>query len=74
MHLSTLRLLPSVAAEEGWVIDVAAFLNLKIDKNEIYMAMPEGIEELALDAKLSKKSIVRLRKALYGLKQASRLY
>jgi hypothetical protein len=43
---------------------VTAFLNPKIDNDKIYMAMPEGIEKLAL---LSKKSIVRLRKALYSL-------
>jgi hypothetical protein len=76
--LATLRLLLSIAAEEGWDIDhmdvVTAFLNPEIDNKEIYMAMPEGIEELALDAQLSKDSIVRLRKALYGLKQAPRLW
>jgi hypothetical protein len=76
--LATLRLLLSIAAEEGWDIDhmdvVTAFLNPEINNKEIYMAMPEGIEELALDAQLSKDSIVRLRKALYGLKQAPRLW
>jgi hypothetical protein len=53
---------------------VTAFLNPEINNDEIHMAMPEGIEELALDARLSKKSMVRLRKALYGLKQAPRLW
>jgi hypothetical protein len=56
--LVTLRLLLSIAAEEEWDIDhmdvVTAFLNPEIDNKEIYMAMPEGIEELALDAQLSK--------------------
>jgi hypothetical protein len=40
---------------------VTAFLNPEIDNKEIYMAMPEGIEELALDAQLSKGSIVRCK-------------
>jgi len=49
---------------------VTAFLNPKIDDDDIYMTLPEGWPE-GLNA---PKIIVRLRKALYGLKQAPWLW
>jgi len=49
---------------------VTAFLNPKIDDDDIYMTLPEGWPE-GLNA---PKIIVRLRRALYGLKQAPRLW
>jgi hypothetical protein len=51
---------------------VTAFLNPKIDKDDVYMAMPPGIEWI--DKRLKQTSVVRLLKALYGLKQAPRLW
>jgi len=41
---------------------VTAFLNPKIDRDDVYMELPEGNE------------VVRLKKALYGLRQAPRLW
>jgi len=49
---------------------VTTFLNPKIDNDDIYMTLPEGLPE-GLN---TPKIIVRLRKALYGLKQAPRLW
>jgi hypothetical protein len=49
---------------------VTAFLNPKIDDDDIYMTLPEGWPE----GRNAPKIIVRLRKALYGLKQAPRLW
>jgi hypothetical protein len=73
--LSTLRMLLAIAAQRGWKIDQmdvkSAFLNPAIDKDNVYMALPKGIEEI--DPSLSG-STVRLRKALYGLKQAPKLW
>jgi hypothetical protein len=44
----TLRFLPDQAAQHNWSISymdmVTAFLNPKIDKDDVYMAMPPGIE------------------------------
>jgi hypothetical protein len=51
---------------------VTAFLNPKIDRDNIQMAMPLGIDWLEADANGSESLI--LRKALYGLKQAPRLW
>jgi hypothetical protein len=74
--LSTLRMLLALAAQRRWKIDhldvKSAFLNPAIDKDNVYMTLPEGIEEI--DPSLSKSTVVRLRKALYGLKQAPRLW
>jgi hypothetical protein len=68
--LTTFRYLISLIARYGWNMDhlnvVTAFLNLKIDDDDIYMTLPEGWPE-GLNA---PKIVVRLRKALYGLKQA----
>jgi hypothetical protein len=74
--LTTLRFLLDQAAQYNWSIShmdmVTAFLNPKIDKDDVYMAMPPGIEWI--DKRLKQTSVVRLLKALYGLKQAPRLW
>jgi hypothetical protein len=74
--MSTFRLLLALAAQHGWNVDhmdvVTAFLNPKIDRDNIHMAMPLGIDWLKPDA-IGSESLI-LRKALYGLKQASRLW
>jgi len=48
--MATFRLLLALAAQYGWDVDhmdvVTAFLNLKIDHDNIYMEMPLGIEWL----------------------------
>jgi transposase InsO family protein len=73
--LSTLRMLLAISAQKGWKIDhmdvKSAFLNPEIDNDNVYMSLPQGIEEV--DPSLSS-STVRLRKALYGLKQAPKLW
>ena len=74
--LTTFRLLISLAAQYGWVVDhldvVTAFLNPKIDREHVYMVLPPGLEWL--DPRFSPSGIVLLLKALYGLKQAPRLW
>jgi hypothetical protein len=74
--LTTLRYLLDQAAQNDWTIShmdmVTAFLNPEIDKDDVYMAMPPGIEWI--DKRLKPTSVVRLLKALYGLKQAPRLW
>jgi len=49
--MATFRLLLALAAQYGWDVDhmdvVTAFLNLKIDRDNIYMEMPLGIDWLA---------------------------
>lgn len=74
--LTTLRLLLSLAAQYHWVIGhmdvVTAFLNPRIDRDNIYMTLPLGMEWI--DPRTTTKMIVRLLKALYGLKQAPRLW
>jgi hypothetical protein len=74
--LSTLRLLLAMSAQRGWKIDhmdvKTAFLNPKIDRDNVFMNLPEGIE--SIDSTLSRSVTVRLRKALYGLKQAPKLW
>jgi len=76
-------LILALAAQYGWDVDhmdvVTAFLNPKIDRDNIYMEMPLGIDWLALNENASNGSasdgsILILRKALYGLKQAPRLW
>jgi len=72
--LTTFRYLISLIGRYRCNMDnldvVTAFLNPKIDDDDIYMTLPEGWPE-GLNA---PKIIVRLRKALYGLKQAPRLW
>jgi hypothetical protein len=74
--MATFRLLLSKCAKQGWLIDhldvVTAFLNPKVDRDDIYMELPEGIEWL--DPRLVNCRGFRLLKALYGLKQAPRLW
>jgi len=63
---------------------VTAFLNPRIDRDNIYMEMPLGIDwvvsngsasnESPSNGSVSSGSILILRKALYGLKQAPRLW
>jgi len=53
---------------------VTAFLNPRIDRDNIYMEMLLGIDWLASNESASSGSILILRKALYGLKQAPRLW
>ena len=45
---------------------VMASFNLKIDQDNIYIELPEGME--CLDARVTLKAKVRLLKSLYGLK------
>jgi hypothetical protein len=72
--LTTFRYLISLIGRYGWNMDhldvVTAFLNTKIDDDDIYMTLAEGWPE----GHNTPKIIVRLRNALYGLKQAPRLW
>ena len=74
--ITTFRLLLALVAQHGWNVDhmdvVTAFLNPKIDRDNIQMATPPGIEWL--EPYMPRESILVLRKALYGLKQAPRLW
>jgi hypothetical protein len=75
--MATLRLLLALTAQKRWYIDhmdvVTAFLNPKVDRNDLLISLPEVIEWL--DPSLAGKcTAVRLLKALYGLKQAPRLW
>jgi len=86
--MATFRLILALAAQYGWDVDhmdvVTAFLNPKIDRDNIYMEMPLGIDWLVSDGSASNRnasngsasdgSVLILRKALYGLKQAPRLW
>lgn len=75
-RLTSFRLLVSLAAQYGWVIDhldvVTAFLNPRIDRENVYMTLPPGLEWL--DPRFPPLGIVLLLKALYGLKPAPRLW
>ena len=74
--MTTVRLLLALSAQHGWNVDhmdvVTAFLNPKIDRNNIHMATPPGIEWL--EPCMPDGRVLLLRKALYGLKQAPRLW
>jgi len=74
--LATFRILLALAAQHGWNVDhmdvVTAFLNPKIDRDNIRMSLPPGIEWL--ESTTMKAESLVLRKALYGLKQAPRLW
>lgn len=48
----------------------SAFINGKIDKDDVYMALPPGFEGQPNITEL----VAHLRKALYGLKQAPRIW
>jgi len=75
---STFRLILALAAQYGWGVDhmdvVMALLNPRIDRDNIYMEMPPGIDWLESSGSASSGSALVLRKALYGLKQAPRLW
>ena len=53
---------------------VMAFLNPRIDRDNIYMGMLLGIDWLTSNERGSSGSVLILRKALYGLKQVPRLW
>ena len=86
--MATFRLILALAAQYGWDVDhmdvVTAFLNPRIDRDNIYMEMPLGIDWLSMSGSASNRSAssksassgstLILRKALYGLKQAPRLW
>jgi hypothetical protein len=74
--LTTFRMMLACAAPFDWQVDhidvVTAFLNPKIEKDNVYMVLPREIEWI--DPRLAGTTTVRLKKALYGLKQAPRLW
>jgi len=86
--MATFRLIVALAAQYGWDVDhmdvMTAFLNPRIDRDNIYMEMSLGIDWLgsngnasngsASNGSTSSRSILIHRKALYGLKQAPRLW
>ena len=76
--MATFRLILALATQYGWDVDhmdvVTAFLNPRIDRDNIYMEMPLGIDWLASSGSVPSGSALILRKALYGLKQAPRLW
>jgi len=76
--MATFRLILALAAQYGWDVDhmdvVTAFLNPRIDRDNIYMEMLLGIDWLASSGSMPSGSALILRKALYGLKQAPRLW
>jgi len=73
---ATFRLILALAAQYGWDVDhmdvLTAFLNPRIDRDNIYMKMTLGIDWLASNESGSSGSVLILRKALYGLKQVPR--
>ena len=78
-RLATLRITLAFASEKNWECHhmdvVTAFLNPKIDQENVLMELPELNYLGNLSSfNLGKTSIVRLKKALYGLKQAPRLW
>jgi len=76
--MATFRMLLALAAQYGWDVDhmdvVTAFLNPRIDRDNIHMEMPLGVDWLVTDESISNGSVLILRKAVYGLKQAPRLW
>ena len=76
--MATFRLILALATQYGWDVDhmdmVTAFLNPRIDRDNIYIEMPLGIDWLASSGSVPSGSALILRKALYGLKQAPRLW
>ena len=67
--LDTLRLLAAMAVQNNWEfrhLDVkTAYLHGDLEE-EVYMAVPQGLEDVP------EGYILKLKKALYGLKQAGR--
>jgi len=76
--METFQLILALAAQYGWDVDhmdvVMAFLNPRIDQDNIYMEMPLGIDWLASNESGTGGSVLILRKALYRLKQVPRLW
>jgi hypothetical protein len=74
--LTTLRLLLAMCSSHNWKVRhldvVTAFLNPKIDNDNIYMELPDGMDWV--DERTPKGAKVRLLKSLYGLKQSPRLW
>ena len=78
--LISFRLLTAIAAYYNWPIEqmdvVTAFLNPLVT-DELYMAIPEGVEWLNpthIEGLAVQTRVCKLRKALYRLKQAPRLW
>ena len=67
-RLDTLRLLAAMAVQKNWEfrhLDVkTAYLHGDLEE-EVYMAVPQGLEDVP------EGYVLKLKKALYGLKQAS---
>ena len=59
--MAMFRLILALATQYGWDVDhmdvVTAFLNPRIDRDNIYMEMPPGIEWLALSGGVSSGSV-----------------
>jgi hypothetical protein len=74
--LTTLHLLLALCASNHWKVRhldvVMAFLNPKIDNENIYMELPAGMDWV--DKRTPKGAKVRLLKSLYGLKQSPRIW
>ena len=68
-RLNTLRLLTAMAVQNDWEfrhLDVkTAYLHGDLEE-EVYMAVPQGLEDVP------EGYVLKLKKALYGLKQAGR--
>ena len=70
-HHETIRTLLAVSASRKWFIhQMDAFLN-PILKEEVYMAVPEGMNNKGENGELL---VCKLNKSLYGLKQASKCW
>jgi len=76
--MATFRLILDLAAQYDRDVDhmnvVTAFLNPRIDQDNIYMEMPSGIDWHVSRGSASSGSALILRKARYGLKQVPRLW
>jgi len=61
--MATFRLIPALAAQYGWDVDhmdvVAAFLNPRIDRDNIYMEIPLGIDWLVSNGSVSNGSALK---------------
>ena len=68
-RLDTLRLLTAMAVQKDWEfrhLDIkTAYLHRDLEE-EVYMAVPQGLEDVP------EGYVLKLKKALYGLKQAGR--
>jgi hypothetical protein len=73
-RLCSVRLIMAIAAQYNLIVHqldfVTAYLNGDIDE-EIYMELPEGINEIGEEV-VFKNKVCLLKKALYGLKQSGR--